>query len=111
MLQTLEEKLNEAVNKDYIVGKVDSYYEDKWTKETGTVRNVVKGIKASKAYGFKVGKHYFMINVNDKSTIKNTTVYKATCEDNDHLIVYVDDNGVIYSDDASAVPQLKKTLK
>lgn len=110
MLKTFDEWLHEAV-KDFVIGKIDGYYEDSWTKETGTVRSIVKGIKASNAYGFKIGKQYFMINSRDKSTINNITVYKATHEDDNHLIVYVDDNGVIYSDTASSVPYLKKKLK
>lgn len=110
MIKTFEEFLQESV-KDFVVGKIDEYYEDSWTKETGTIRSTIKGVKASNAYGFKVGKQYFMINTRDKSVIEKVTVYKATHEDDKHLIVYVDDNGVIYSDATSSVPYLKKKLK
>ena len=111
--KTFAQALSESKlsHEDHLIGQVKDYFEDVWTKENGTKRQIVKGIKARDSYGFIVGKRAFFVNATQHSKIGNVIVYRSTDENNDHLVIYVDDQGNLYADSKQDVKSLKALIK
>lgn len=107
--QFITESDEEIEVKLYRIGKTQSYFNLNDQKDNDGYYTIRKG-NPKDSDGFVAGEDQFIINKNEVE-IANQKVYKATNDELDDFIIYIDGDGVLYTDDNEKKVLYKRILQ